>query len=207
MEETLNNYYKNLNPDELAAQGNQAAQQQYQNSMRQVNEQLAAQGIGNSGMQAQMGMQMGNQMAQTKAQNQMNAPHQVAQQQQGWNSYLANQSNTAFNQMGQGVNAQQAQGNAYTNAYGNLANMYGNVGSMYGNKGNAIGNLGQMQSNIGGMYGGMGNAYANQATQANQLANNYGNQANQALQSGLGLGAYIGEENNWWQKPVKKGTV
>ncbi len=125
LEDSLNDYYMNLNPNELAAQGNQAAQSQYQNTMNQVNDQLAAQGISNSGMGAQMGMQAGNQMAQTKAQNIVNAPHQVAQQQAGWTGQLQNQGNQAFNQMQSGVNAQQNQANAYNNAYSNMANIYG----------------------------------------------------------------------------------
>ncbi len=125
MEDSLNNYYSNLNPDELANQGNQAAQQQYQSAMKQVNDQLAAQGISNSGMNAQMGMQYGNQMAQTKAQNIVNAPHEVAQQQSGWTQNMQNQSNQAFNQYNAGVNAQQTQANAYSNAYNNMANLYG----------------------------------------------------------------------------------
>ena len=125
LEESLNDYYTNLNPDELAAQGNQTAQQQYQNSMNQVNDQLAAQGITNSGMGSQLGMEYGNQMAQTKAQNIMDAPHQVAQQQQGWLNYGAQQSNNAFGQMQAGLGAQTNQANAYNQAYGNMANMYG----------------------------------------------------------------------------------
>ncbi len=129
LEDSLQDYYMNLNPDDLAAQGNQNAQQQYQGAMDQVNSQLAAQGISNSGLSAQMGMQYGNQMAQTKAQNIMDAPEQVAQQQQGWLGYTANQGNQAFNQYASGVNAQQGQANAYSQAYNNMANAYGGVSS------------------------------------------------------------------------------
>ncbi len=127
LEDSLNDYYMNLNPEELANQGNQAAQQQYQSAMNQVNEQLAAQGIQNSGMNAQMGMQYGNQMAQTKAQNILSADDQVAQQQSGWTNQMQNQSNQAFNQYNAGVNAQQNQANMYQNAYNNMANLYGGV--------------------------------------------------------------------------------
>ncbi len=162
MEDSLNNYYSNLNPEELAAQGNQAAQQQYQGAMKQVNDQLAAQGISNSGMNAQMGMQYGNQMAQTKAQNIVNAPHEVAQQQSGWTQNMQNQSNQAFNQYNAGVNAQQTQANAYGNAYNNMANLYGGY-----------------------------------AAQNNQLAQSGYQNANSNLQSGLALGAYMGEKANW----------
>jgi len=162
LEESLNDYYMNLNPDELAAQGNQAAQQQYQGAMNQVNDQLAAQGIQNSGMNAQMGMQYGNQMAQTKAQNIMQADDQVAQQQSGWASHLSGRSDQAFNQYNAGVGAQQNQANMYNNAYNNMANIY-----------------------------------SGHAAQNNQLAQSGYQNANDSLQSGLALGAYMGEKANW----------
>jgi len=172
MEDSLNDYYMNLNPDELAAQGNQTAQQQYQNTMKQVNEQMAGQGINpSSGLSAQMNMQVGNQMAQTKAQNIMNAPHQVAQQQQGWLDYTANQGNNAYNQMASGLQAQQSQANAYNSAYNNMANVYGG-----------------------------------HAAQNNQLAQSGYQNANSSLQSGLALGAFMGEKSNWGQKPVVQGA-
>ncbi len=124
IEDMVGDYYMNLNPDEYAAQGNQNAQQQYQGAMDQVNSQLAAQGIQNSGMNAQMGMQYGNQMAQTKAQNIMNAPHQVAQQQGEWLGYVSGREDNAYNQYNQGIGAQQNLANQYNNAYANMANMY-----------------------------------------------------------------------------------
>ncbi len=169
LEDSMNDYYMNLNPEEIANQGNQVAQQQYQNSMKQVNEQLAAQGIQNSGMNAQMGMQYGNQMAQTKAQNILQSDDQVAQQQAGWTGQMQNQSNNAFNQYAAGMNAQQNQSNAYQNAYNNMANLY-----------------------------------SGQAAQNNQLAQSGYNTANQQLQSGLTLGAFLGEKANWGQKPAAK---
>lgn len=122
LEETLSDYYMNLNPDELAAQGNQTAQQQFQLSMDQVNSQMAAQGIMGSGVQSQLALGQGNQMAQTKAQNVMNAPHEVAQMQQGWMNYGANRQDQAFNQMGQGVQAQSNLAGMYGNAYQGQAN-------------------------------------------------------------------------------------
>ena len=127
LEDSLQDYYMNLNPDEYAAQGNQAAQQQYQSAMSQVNDQLAAQGISNSGIQGQIGAEYGTQMAQQKAQNIMNAPGQVAQQQQGWLGQVQNQGNQAFNQYSQGVNAQSNLANQYGQAYNNMANAYGGV--------------------------------------------------------------------------------
>lgn len=149
LEEKLNDYYMNLNPDELAAQGNQNAQQQYQQAMNQVNDQLAAQGISNSGISAQAGMQMGNQMAQTKAQNIMSAPHQVAQQQQGWMNYGANRQDNAFGQMAQGIGMQ---GNV-TNMYGNLAGQISNVHTGQANQQN-----GMYQQGMNSMGQGLGAA-------------------------------------------------
>jgi len=70
-------------------------------------------------------MQYGNQMAQTKAQNIMNAPEQVAQQQQNWLGYTANRADQGWNQMQQGVNMQANQANQYNQAYTNMANAYG----------------------------------------------------------------------------------
>ena len=125
LEDTLNDYYMGLDPDMYAAQGNQTAQGAYQNTMNQVNEQLASQGIMNSGVNTQMGMQYGNQMAQTKAQNIMDAPEQVAQQQQNWLGYTANRADQGWNQMQQGVNMQANQANQYNQAYTNMANAYG----------------------------------------------------------------------------------
>ena len=162
LEESLNDYFMNLNPDELAAQGNQAAQQQYQNSMNQVNDQLAAQGIQNSGMNAQVGMQYGNQMAQTKANNIMTADDKVAEQQTGWVNHLSGRSDQAFNQYSTGVNAQQNQASMYNNAYSNMANIY----SGYASDNNAMAQSGY-------------------------------NNANNSLESGLALGAYMGEKADW----------
>jgi len=124
LEQTLNDYYMNLDPDMYAAQGNQTAQQTYQNTMNQVNEQLASQGIMNSGVNTQMGMQYGNQMAQTKAQNIMNAPDQVAGMQQDWLQYGTNRTDNAYNQYSQGVNAQSNLAGQYNQAYENMANVY-----------------------------------------------------------------------------------
>jgi len=124
LEQTLNDYYMNLDPDMYAAQGNQTAQQTYQNTMNQVNEQLASQGIMNSGVNTQMGMQYGNQMAQTKAQNIMNAPQQVADMQQQWLGYTSGAKNNAYNQYASGVNAQTGMADKYNQAYTNMANVY-----------------------------------------------------------------------------------
>ena len=124
MEDVLNEHYMNLDPDMYAAQGNQTAQNTYQNTMNQVNEQLASQGIMNSGVNTQMGMQYGNQMAQTKAQNIMNAPDQVAGMQQDWLQYGTNRTDNAYNQYSQGVNAQSNLAGQYNQAYENMANVY-----------------------------------------------------------------------------------
>ena len=152
LEDSLNNYYSNLDPNEYAAQGNQTAQGQYQAAMSQVNDQLAAQGIQNSGASSQMGMEYGNQMAQTKAQNIMNAPHQVAQQQQSWLGNVQNQGNQAFNQYNQGINAQNSLNNQYGQAYTNMANAYGGVANQ--NLANAqAANQGGANSLMQGMSG------------------------------------------------------
>jgi len=124
MEDVLNEHYMNLDPDMYAAQGNQTAQNTYQNTMNQVNEQLASQGIMNSGVNTQMGMQYGNQMAQTKAQNIMNAPQQVADMQQQWLGYTSGAKNNAYNQYASGVNAQTGMADKYNQAYTNMANVY-----------------------------------------------------------------------------------
>ena len=152
MEDNLNNYYMGLNPDELAAQGNQTAQQQFQGANKQYEDQLAAQGIDpRGGIGTQIGMQNANQMAQTKSQNIMNAPHQVAQQQQGWMNYTAGQGNQAFNQAQSGLNAQTNQANQYNQAYSNMANLYGGASNManqnaqnsYQQQNNALGTMGE----------------------------------------------------------------
>ena len=123
-EETLNDYYSNLNPDEFAGRGNQTAQQQYQQAMKQVNDGMAAKGMTGSGIGNQMSYDMANQMAQTKSQNIMNAPGQVAQQQQGWLNYGANRQDNAFNQLNQGMQYQQAGTNMYNQLNANQANVY-----------------------------------------------------------------------------------
>ena len=169
MEDSLQDYYMNLDPDEYAAQGNQNAQHQYQSAMNQVNDQLAAQGISNSGMNAQMGMQYGNQMAQTKAQNIMDAPGQVAQQQQGWLGYTSGQGNNAFNQMQSGLGAQQEQASMYQNAYNNMANVY----------------MGQASDN-----------YNMASNNANLASQQYAG-GQDALGSGFALGGFLGGEANW----------
>lgn len=149
IEDKLNDYYMGLNPDELAAGGNQTAQQQYQQAMGQVNDQMAAQGISGSGIQAQMGMQMGNQMAQTKATNIVNAPHEVANMQQGWMNYGAGRQDQAFNQMNQGVNMQSNLSSMYGNAYSGQANQFNQMGNM---------NIGLAQQGIQSMGQGLGSA-------------------------------------------------
>ena len=78
-------------------------------------------------------MQQGNQMAQTKAQNQMNAPHQVAQQQQGWLGQMDQSKNNAANMWSQGTQMQQALANSQANMYGQQGNALGSMGSAFGN--------------------------------------------------------------------------
>jgi hypothetical protein len=139
LEDVLNDYFTNLNADEFAAQGNQAAQQAYQQAMNQVNSDLAARGLSASGIGSQMNYDLANQMAQTKAQNTMNAPHQVAQMQQGWlQGYGAPQMNQAFNQYGAGVG------------------MQGNVANMYNSNANALANLGIKNAGFNRDYAKMG---------------------------------------------------
>ena len=146
LEEYLNDYYTNLNADEFAGRANQTAQQQYQNAMKQVNDQLAARGLSTSGVGSQMGYDLANNMAMTKASNIMNAPHQVAQMQQNWlGGYAAPQMNNAFNQYAQGVG------------------MQGNVANMYQNNANALANIGLSEASFQDRWGtqdiaGMGDA-------------------------------------------------
>jgi len=133
LEQTLNDYYMNLDPDQYAAQGNQTAQGTYQNTMNQVNDQLIAQGINPnaSGLSTQMGMQLGNQMAQTKAQNIMNAPQQVADMQSQWLNYGTGRTDNAYNQYASGVNAQTGMTDKYNQAYTNMANVYAGESANY----------------------------------------------------------------------------
>ena len=148
-EENLNDYYMGLDANELAARGNQNAQQQYQQAMSQVNDQMAAQGITGSGIQSQLGMQGATDMAQQKAQNITNAPHQVAQMQQGWMNYGAGRQDQGFNQMQQGVNMQGNVANMYNNAYGAQANQYNQMGAN---------NLNQAQQGAQGIASGLASA-------------------------------------------------
>ena len=129
LEETIHDYYMNLDPSEFAGQANQTAQQQYQQAMQQVNDQMAARGLSTSGIGSQMSYDLANQMAQTKAQNIMNAPHQVAQMQQGWMNYGANRQDNAFNQLNQGMGYQQSGTNMYNNLAANIANMQSGMGA------------------------------------------------------------------------------
>ena len=152
IESSLNDYYNNLNPDMYAAQGNQTAQNMYQNTMNQVNEQLAAQGIHNSGVSSQMGMQYGNQMAQNKSQNIMNAPQQVAQQQQDWLQYGTNRQDNAYNQYAQGVQAQGNLGSQYNQAFTNMANVYAGQSANYNQQAQNYYNQGN-QALASGMMG------------------------------------------------------
>ena len=139
LEDVLNDYYTNLNADEYAGQANQAAQQQYQNALKQLESDMAAKGLSTSGIGSQMQYDLGNQMAQTKAQNIMNAPHQVAQQQQGWlQGYGAPQMNNSFNQYARGVG------------------MQGNVANMYQNNANAMSGINQNTAIMNNMYAQMG---------------------------------------------------
>lgn len=146
-EETLNDYYMNLNPDELAAQGNQTAQQQYQQSMSQFNDQMAAQGMVGSGMQAQIGMEGAINMGQQKAQNLLNAPHQVAEMQQGWMNYGAGRQDNAWNQMSQGVDLKGSVTNMYTNAFQDQANSYERSSNTYSQNANQA--FGSMAKGLG----------------------------------------------------------
>ena len=152
MEDVLNEHYMNLDPDMYAAQGNQTAQNTYQNTMNQVNEQLASQGIMNSGVNTQMGMQYGNQMAQTKAQNIMNAPQQVADMQQQWLGYTSGAKNNAYNQYASGVNAQTGMTDKYNQAYNNMASVYAGESANYNQAAQNAYNQGN-QSLASGMAG------------------------------------------------------
>jgi len=124
IEKTLNDYYMNLNPDELAARGNQTAQQQFQTAQDQAYSDLASKNMLDAGAKAQLDMGYGNQMATTKYQNIMDSSHDVANMQSGWYGNVANQKNQAANMYGQGVNQQANVSNMYNNAYGNMANVY-----------------------------------------------------------------------------------
>ena len=154
MEDVLNEHYMNLDPDQYAAQGNQTAQQTYQNTMNQVNDQLIAQGINpnQTGLSTQMGMQMGNQMAQTKAQNIMNAPQQVADMQQQWLGYTSGAKNNAYNQYASGVNAQTGMTDKYNQAYNNMASVYAGESANYNQAAQNAYNQGN-QSLASGMAG------------------------------------------------------
>ena len=126
VETVLGDYYMGLEPDKYAAQANQVAQQQYQHSMDNFNDQLVAQGIApnTTGISLQANMQMGNQMAQTKAQNVLDAPETVANEQMKWLGYTSGQQDDAQSFMGQGVNYQQNASNMYQQNASNIANAY-----------------------------------------------------------------------------------
>lgn len=155
LEESLNDYYSNLNPDDFAAQGNQTAQMQYQKSMNQVNDQLAAQGIQNSGIGAQQSMQYGTQMAQTKAQNIMDAPGKVAEQQAGWMNYGAGRQDNAWNQMQSGVGAQSKLAGQYNDAYSNMSNLFGGAANSKNSQAQGHYNAAQGSASGAGSYLGM----------------------------------------------------
>jgi len=131
IEDTMENYYMNLNPDELAAQGNQTAQQQYQQSMNSVNDQLAANGMLDAGTNAQLQMQGSTNLAQQKSQNIMNSPHQVAQKQQEWLGYVSGKNDNAYNQMNQGLQNQMNHASQYQMLGGSAMNQAGNMASQY----------------------------------------------------------------------------
>ena len=201
LEEKLHDYYMNLNPDELAARGNQTAQEQYQLAMSQVNEDLAARGLLDSGIQGQLNHELAMNMAETKAENILNAPHQVAELQSGWLDYGKTAQDSAWNMYAQGLNAQSAYTQMKLNAdaaymqsgmmgYGNYASMLGgaynymgnSLNSYYDNYLNAMGNY---SASMASLYGGEALSYA-------QNAASLGGTAGRLLGSAIGGGLFGG---------------
>jgi hypothetical protein len=196
LEEKLHDYYMNLDPDELAARGNQTAQEQYQLAMEQVNADLAARGLLDSGIQGQMNQELAFKMAETKAENILNAPHQVAELQSGWLDYGKTAQDNAWNMYGTGVGMQRDYTNMMVNAYGNYmlagSNAYANYGSMLGGAYSAL--MGSNDSYYQGYLNtinnynqGMANLYGQKANLQAQQSQGYMNLAGNLLGTGLGL--------------------
>ena len=154
LEEALHTQYMELDPDKYAAQANQNAQNTYQNTMNQVNDDLIAKGINpnETGIGTQMGMQYGNQMSQTKAQNITDAPEHVRNMQKDWLGYTSGAKNNAYNQYASGVNAQTGMTDKYNQAYNNMASVYAGESANYNQAAQNAYNQGN-QSLASGMAG------------------------------------------------------
>lgn len=81
VQERLSKYYTSLTPDAFATQGLQSFQEQYQRMQEQVAVGLAQRGITDSGLAANVDMQMAMQAAQQRAQIVFDAPQAVAERQ------------------------------------------------------------------------------------------------------------------------------
>ncbi len=150
VEDRMSEYYESLNPEDFAAQGNIGAQQASSQAMNNFNESMAARGLSSSGIQAQtaMGAEMG--LQQQMAQNNFNAPHQVAQMQQGWMNYGSGRQDQAWNKMAQGVNAQGQAAQMGANANMGQAGQYQNQANLQSQSaGSALGAAGYFGNKAG----------------------------------------------------------
>lgn len=129
-QDNLASYYNNLTPDSIEALGISKIQQAHNNSVKQLDQQLAQRGLGSSGAEA-LGLTM---LEQNKANNianvRANAPQQVADKQMQF--------------LGLGLGNQSALQQGIAGAYGNQANIAGQQAIAYGNQaGSAYNTAGQ----------------------------------------------------------------
>jgi len=147
VERNLSDYYNNLSPEKLTTAGVQANQESFQAVQKQLQQTLAQRGISGTGVEAQGLTQLAVSQAQQDANVRVNAPQQVAQQQQGFYSLGIPQKqaiqggiNSAY---GSQMGVQQGAYNHYSNqynqaqqaqnaAYGSLANVVGQTAAYYG---------------------------------------------------------------------------
>lgn len=96
MQENLANYYANVSPEMYAAQGLEAYQQEYETSMKRLDETLAQRGIGDSPIAISLREQAGLQAAEERAEIRRDAPRMAAEDK------------TRFLQIGMGQNPAQS---------------------------------------------------------------------------------------------------
>lgn len=125
VEQNLQNYYKSLSADSVAAKEIQNLEVEFNRASTQINQQLAQRGLSSSGAAASANVTLATNLALNRASARSNAEQNVANQQLSWYTLGQQQKQTALSGLS----------NAYSQAIGlqgNLANYYGNQASSSG---------------------------------------------------------------------------
>lgn len=119
IQDNLSGFYKNLDPESVAAKNIQNLEVEFNRASTQINEQLAQRGLANSGASVAANADLAQNLAYQRAEARSNAEFQVAQAQQ---DYLTN---IGLPQRGQNLAGLGASYQELANAYQNQANFYG----------------------------------------------------------------------------------